>query len=42
LGKVLAKRIEPELADATAPDLQHDSSTSALIQRYRTARGRAV
>jgi glucose-6-phosphate isomerase len=42
LGKVLAKRIEPELADASAPDLQHDSSTSALIRRYRSARGRAV
>jgi glucose-6-phosphate isomerase len=42
LGKVLAKRIEPELADAAAPDYKHDSSTNALIRRYRTARGRAV
>ncbi len=42
LGKVLAKRIEPELADESVPDLKHDSSTSALIRRYRNARGRAV
>jgi glucose-6-phosphate isomerase len=42
LGKVLAKRIEPELHDQQAPDLQHDASTNALIRRYRTARGRAV
>ncbi len=37
LGKVLAKRIEPELADAAAP-LAHDSSTNALIRRYRKLR----
>jgi glucose-6-phosphate isomerase len=42
LGKVLAKRIEPELISEQAPDLQHDSSTNALIRRYRTARDRAV
>jgi glucose-6-phosphate isomerase len=42
LGKVLAKRIEPELSSGPAPALQHDSSTNALIRRYRTARGRAV
>jgi glucose-6-phosphate isomerase len=42
LGKVLAKRIEPELSCEQAPDLHHDSSTNALIRRYRTARGRAV
>ncbi|WP_455207594.1 glucose-6-phosphate isomerase [Kaarinaea lacus] len=35
LGKVLAQRIVPELdAGQTAP-LSHDSSTNALIQRYR-------
>jgi glucose-6-phosphate isomerase len=34
LGKVLAKRIIPELSNDEAP--QHDSSTSALIQRYRS------
>jgi glucose-6-phosphate isomerase len=42
LGKVLAKRIEPELREQQAPDLQHDASTNALIRRYRTARARAV
>jgi glucose-6-phosphate isomerase len=34
LGKVLAKRIVPELAAGDAP-LKHDSSTNALIRRYR-------
>ncbi|GAC1323788.1 MAG: glucose-6-phosphate isomerase [Mycobacteriales bacterium] len=38
LGKVLAKRIEPELAAPADPDLDHDSSTNALIQRYRRLR----
>ncbi len=37
LGKVLAQRILPELASAQAP-LNHDSSTNALIRRYRSAR----
>ena len=35
LGKVLAQRIIPELESNDAPDLQHDSSTNALIARYR-------
>jgi glucose-6-phosphate isomerase len=35
LGKVLAKRIAPELQAAGEPDLSHDSSTNALIRRYR-------
>ncbi|MEO8629522.1 MAG: glucose-6-phosphate isomerase [Betaproteobacteria bacterium] len=35
LGKVLAQRIIPELTDTQAPALAHDSSTNALIQRYR-------
>ena len=35
LGKVLAKRIAAELKSADEPDLQHDSSTNALIRRYR-------
>ena len=35
LGKVLAKRIIPELESEDEPDLQHDSSTNALIRRYR-------
>jgi len=34
LGKVLAKRIVPELEGAE-PKLAHDSSTNALIRRYR-------
>ncbi len=35
LGKVLAKRIIPELQGRDEPDLGHDSSTNALIRRYR-------
>jgi glucose-6-phosphate isomerase len=35
LGKVLAKRIIPELEAAEEPSLKHDSSTNTLIQRYR-------
>jgi glucose-6-phosphate isomerase len=35
LGKVLAQRIIPELEAETEPTLAHDSSTNALIRRYR-------
>jgi len=42
LGKVLAQRIVPELEEAKAPDLKHDSSTNTLIRRYRQTRGRAI
>jgi len=35
LGKVLAQRIIPELESKTEADLKHDSSTNALIRRYR-------
>ncbi len=35
LGKVLAQRIIPELESPEEPKLQHDSSTNALIRRYR-------
>ena len=35
LGKVLAKRIIPELKSKAEPKLEHDSSTNALIRRYR-------
>jgi glucose-6-phosphate isomerase len=35
LGKVLAKRIIPELESKKDPTLGHDSSTSGLIRRYR-------
>ncbi|MEN3316247.1 MAG: glucose-6-phosphate isomerase [Acidimicrobiaceae bacterium] len=37
LGKVLAVRIIPEL-QAEEPSLDHDSSTNALIRRYRSLR----
>jgi glucose-6-phosphate isomerase len=39
LGKVLAKRIIPELQAEAEPELGHDSSTNALIRRYRKLRG---
>ena len=35
LGKVLSQRIIPELESQTEPQLGHDSSTNALIRRYR-------
>ena len=35
LGKVLAVRIIPELQSKDEPKLSHDSSTNALIERYR-------
>jgi glucose-6-phosphate isomerase len=38
LGKVLAARIIPELKSESEPDLHHDSSTNALIRRYRALR----
>jgi len=38
LGKVLAKRIVPELSGPT-PTLAHDASTNSLIRRYRQMRG---
>jgi len=38
LGKVLAQRIIPELENETEPTLGHDSSTNALIRRYRKMR----
>jgi glucose-6-phosphate isomerase len=37
LGKVLAKKIVPELESKDEPKLNHDSSTNALILRYRGA-----
>ena len=39
LGKVLAQRIVPELESPTEPALAHDSSTNALIRRYRQLKG---
>jgi glucose-6-phosphate isomerase len=38
LGKALASRIIPELASVQEPELSHDSSTNALIRRYRAMR----
>jgi glucose-6-phosphate isomerase len=38
LGKALAQRIVPELVAAEEPELAHDSSTNALIRRYRALR----
>jgi glucose-6-phosphate isomerase len=35
LGKALANQIAPELESASEPELNHDSSTNALIRRYR-------
>jgi len=39
LGKVLAQRIIPELEAKGEPALGHDSSTNALIRRYRKNKG---
>src|SRR5262250_823551 len=41
LGKVLAQRIIPELESDAEPRLDHDSSTNALIRRYRKMKGPA-
>jgi glucose-6-phosphate isomerase len=38
LGKVLAKRIVPELQAKQDPPLKHDTSTNALIRLYRSLR----
>ncbi|MEP6739582.1 MAG: glucose-6-phosphate isomerase [Caldimonas sp.] len=38
LGKVLALRTAPELESEAEPVLAHDSSTNALIRRYRRSR----
>ncbi len=38
LGKALALAIVPELQAGREPKLRHDSSTNALIRRYRQAR----
>jgi glucose-6-phosphate isomerase len=39
LGKVLAKQIIPQLESHSEPELAHDSSTNALIRRYRALKG---
>jgi glucose-6-phosphate isomerase len=38
LGKVLAKKVADQLSSTEEPELSHDSSTNALIRRYRAAR----
>jgi glucose-6-phosphate isomerase len=38
LGKELAQRIIPELESTEEPTLEHDTSTNALIRRYRGLR----
>jgi glucose-6-phosphate isomerase len=38
LGKELARKIIPELTSKDEPRLEHDSSTNALIRRYRSLR----
>jgi glucose-6-phosphate isomerase len=38
LGKQLANQIAPELTSSAEPELHHDSSTNALIRRYRSMR----
>jgi glucose-6-phosphate isomerase len=40
LGKVLAVQIIPELTSTTEPALDHDSSTNALIRKYRELKAR--
>jgi len=40
LGKVMAQQIIPELESAAEPELGHDSSTNALIRRYRILKNR--
>jgi glucose-6-phosphate isomerase len=41
LGKALAKQLVPDLADAPEPGLAYDSSTNALVRRYRTLKSLA-
>jgi glucose-6-phosphate isomerase len=40
LGKQLAQRIIPELTASEEPSLDHDSSTNALIRRYRSLKSK--
>ena len=42
LGKALAERVAPELESADDPQLKHDSSTNALIRRYRRLRATRI
>ena len=38
LGKALASKIVPELEATAEPELKHDTSTNALIRRYRAGK----
>jgi glucose-6-phosphate isomerase len=42
LGKALAERIIPELEAETGSELKHDSSTNALIHRYRKGKQKTI
>jgi glucose-6-phosphate isomerase len=42
LGKALAQAIIPELTAAAEPELSHDSSTNALIRRYRSLKSKGA
>jgi glucose-6-phosphate isomerase len=42
LGKALAQRIIPELTAQSEPSLTHDSSTNALIRRYRSLKSKGA
>jgi glucose-6-phosphate isomerase len=42
LGKALAQRIIPELESESEPQLTHDSSTNALIRRYRSLKSKGA
>lgn len=42
LGKALAQRVLPELKPDAVPSCAHDSSTNALIKRYRRQRANAT
>ncbi|GAB4081631.1 glucose-6-phosphate isomerase [Modestobacter muralis] len=40
LGKVMARELAPALTSETAPEMDADASTVALVQHYRRLRGR--
>jgi glucose-6-phosphate isomerase len=42
LGKTQAQQLTPVLTEQAAPGAQHDSSTDALVRRYREQRGRTA
>ncbi len=39
LGTELAERVLPEIEAGDEPELSHDSSTNALVRRFRKMRG---